>query len=941
MHPQFPAPPNPHAINIVILGDGYDEEDLGISPVGQNDFAVEADQFLAEFTGTAPFNRYLDYFNVYRIDVASVQSGIGIPAAACDCAGGTGPGCENSITNTAYEVRFGAATSPFCQADANPDNDCVYRLHQWNEANIQQVLDQFPNLNFSLEETPIIMLANTPEWGGAGTIQEDRMIASACAPSNDNHNDKAMHEFGHSFGKLFDEYFTVGSECWTDNRANMHDPAVGTAVPWQHWQFGGNWLEGIEVHQHQETGTGILVVHGLNHWDYVPGATHPFFKPTHGYNCIMEDAFNGHDDVPGHDPVEFCAVCREQIVARIHDLSDPVSGYLPSQGAVNNVVPVDLAFQTYFSIEPKYPSPNTLEIRWFWNGQEMTAWEGLTAVTLGCADVPAGDTRDLEVRISDNTNFGYAVSDGTDPQDGDWIRLNYGTDQNDPTTHDYNEFTIKWEVTNNNTADLWIKDRTGDTGSEDQNVSVGWPLDESPSIWMNDDAGSTINEAPDFNSTDSYIYAKIENRGCADSDPSRTIQFDFTPAVVANNAWPSGTYINIGSEPIDQAITPGTSIDFMMDWDIQATINNSNWVPDPVGEYICILGQVNSTSNDPTEQYSTWNALSEFIFYNNNVSHRNTNVINFSVQGPIEADGIKLPPGGYVIGGNPDNQPIKEDITFSIDDAHTGKPLTDEAEVYLYFKDGYFDISTVIDDSHLEGMEEVKPNLYLITDDHAAIRNIDFPAGTEVKMYLGFSFLTKEVESNPYFKYHVRQMRSVDGRPTGAVHYELIRDPRYLFEADAGGDKEVNKDEQVTVEAEDILEDAIYNWYDMEGNLIFTGKDLTVTADITKKYRLEVISEIDGYKDYSEVEVKVKMGEITNINPNPANNQTTVSYHTQGGSSAYIAVFNVITGNSDQYILPLGQGSLQLDLSNYQTGSYEVLLVTDGEVRDNESLMVE
>ena len=145
----------------------------------------------------------------------------------------------------------------------------------------------------------------------------------------------------------------------------------------------------------------------------------------------------------------------------------------------------------------------------------------------------------------------------------------------------------------------------------------------------------------------------------------------------------------------------------------------------------------------------------------------------------------------------------------------------------------------------------------------------------------------------------------------------------------------------MTVEAEDILEDAVYNWYDMEGDLIHTGKDLTVTADITKKYKLEVISEIDGYKDYSEVEVRVKMGEITNINPNPANGQTTVSYHTQGGSSTYLAVYNVITGSSNQYILPLGQSQLNLDLAGYQTGNYQVLLITDGVVRDTEGLMVE
>ena len=316
-------------------------------------------------------------------------------------------------------------------------------------------------------------------------------------------------------------------------------------------------------------------------------------------------------------------------------------------------------------------------------------------------------------------------------------------------------------------------------------------------------------------------------------------------------------------------------------------------------------------------------------------------MVNVPEEGITEIDGIKLPPGGDMIVGNTDSDPGTFDLTFSIDDSHTGKPLTDEAEVYLYIKDEGWDISKVIDPNNVVGMKELKPRYYLIQNDQAAIKNIPFPANKSVTMFIGYSFLTKEVEENPYFKYNVRQSRSTDGFPIGAVHYEIYRDPRYLFNANAD-DKEADKDEQVTVEAEDILEDAIYNWYDMDGNLIFTGKDLTVTADITKKYKLEVIAEMDGYKDYKEVEVKVKMGEITGISPNPAaNNQTMVSYHTQGGSSAYVAVYNVATGGSDQYILNLGEGSITLDLSSYQPGNYEVLLITDGVVRSTQSLLVQ
>ncbi len=46
--------------------------------------------------------------------------------------------------------------------------------------------------------------------------------------------------------------------------------------------------------------------------------------------------------------------------------------------------------------------------------------------------------------------------------------------------------------------------------------------------------------------------------------------------------------------------------------------------------------------------------------------------------------------------------------------------------------------------------------------------------------------------------------------------------------------------------------------YDQSGNLIYSGKDFTVSPEITEKYKLEVIAELDGVKDYDEVEVKVK-----------------------------------------------------------------------------------
>jgi hypothetical protein len=307
----------------------------------------------------------------------------------------------------------------------------------------------------------------------------------------------------------------------------------------------------------------------------------------------------------------------------------------------------------------------------------------------------------------------------------------------------------------------------------------------------------------------------------------------------------------------------------------------------------------------------------------------------------VVVNGNRFPPGTFITVGNVEDGEAKFNIVFNVDDAHSGKELTKEAEVWAVFDNSGWDISNAITDAQLDGLKRKNGHTFLITQDHAAIRNITFPATTTVDLNTGFGFLTKEVTARTEYWYHVSQQHSNAGYVTGNLHFQIIRDPRNLFNADAGGDKEVDKDAAITVSADDILEAATYNWYDMDGNLIYTGKDLTITADITKKYKLEVIADLDGYKDYSEVEVKVRMGTISSISPNPANGQTDISFNTQGGSSAYISIFNVITGSADQHILTLGQGTLNLDLSTYQPGSYQVILVTDGLVRDTEGLMVE
>src|SRR5690606_11405614 len=124
----------------------------------------------------------------------------------------------------------------------------------------------------------------------------------------------------------------------------------------------------------------------------------------------------------------------------------------------------------------------------------------------------------------------------------------------------------------------------------------------------------------------------------------------------------------------------------------------------------------------------------------------------------------------------------------------------------------------------------------------------------------------------------------------GGETYEIRKDPRALFFANAGESTQVDKNEPITLYAETINEPAVYNWYDSEGNLIYEGADFEVSVEVAKTYKLEIIALTDGYKDYSEVEVILKPNAITTLYPNPTSNQVTVAYKINQGDSAYLSV---------------------------------------------------
>jgi hypothetical protein len=898
--PAFGAPPDPNAINIVILGDGYADPLLVSTDTFR--FVDHSEDLRLRFLSSSPFTEYQDYFNIYRIFVPSDSSSILNPCIGLDLDTLDCPQHFDTTAVTYYESTY---SSYVAAIDTN-----IARSLTCSRPKVNGVLDSW---GFDPLITPVFMLANSSYFGGSGA----HMLASSCTDAGGLISpNKALHEFAHSFSEVRDEYWTGGSEAFVFDSLNMSNTAILQDVPWKNWVDTSLWYPGIEndtpldsmftlplgVYPHlRQDHLNANLVNGTNQWAYDLDSIIGWFKPTTYYECKMEN-----------NDSAFCPVFREAIIERIHQLAPAMYGFSPS-----NADTLTASETTTFSIDLIQTTNNTVVVEWWLNGDSITTNDGTWNLDCDATEWNIG-TNTLTAIVEDRTLF---------------IRID---------DHSGHTQSVTWNIEFNGAeADLWMRDNPSDQGNTMPPTSIPWlSYDHGPDLWVRNQLdGSPEHENPSFGQDSVFVYARVFNRGCKTSDPQHQVNTYYTLAGTAN-AWPEnfdGTNGLVGgsidSLPVGLALATGDSIVLEFEWDltqVTAAVSDSQGV--------CLLVMIDSTANDP----STWHSfIGDYVWYNNNMVMHNMVIVDVDSAGFGIVNGNKYPPGSLILVGNPTNSNGVFDLHFDANPTPSGKPLSKEAEIYLVFDDNAWDIGSAIKDTDLSGLKRKDENTFIATADNAVIGNISIPANTRVPLYIGFGFLTKEVEPNLMYSYQVTQWKSGDSGPMGGELYRVLRNQRYLFNADAGDDKEVDKYAQVTVSADDIQEDATYNWYDMGGNLIYTGKDLTVTANITKKYKLEVIAELDGYKDYSEVEVKVKIGEITGISPNPANGQTAVSYHTQGGSSAYLAVFNTITGSSDQYILPLGLGTLNLYLSSYPTGNYEVLLVTDGAVRDTESLMVQ
>lgn len=505
-------------------------------------------------------------------------------------------------------------------------------------------------------------------------------------------------------------------------------------------------------------------------------------------------------------------------------------------------------------------------------------------------------------------------------------------------------------------VDLYSKDTPTDWGVE-PNPNTG-PMWISDDIWVRNIADGFINQVhqnPEYNINpliDNFVYVRVRNKSCTASSPTDILRIYWAKAASAlswPNNWdgsvvcPAFPFPLMGDDNIlpqlIPVIPPGGETILEFPWHVPNPSLYNGCNPEPW--HFCLLSRIISI-NDPmtfTEVASVYDNARN----NNNIVWKNLTVVD-SLPGIAHNEDCwkDRQVGGVIAVGNPFNADDNYKLEFKLADAYRGVPITEQAEIKITLDDltwqkwaagGYQGENIKIKRNDCKQL--------IVTGNPASLKNLTYAAQERSTINLSFNFLTDKVDATPQFDYHVIQRRSQDDKIIGGELYQIRKPTRYLFGADAGGDKNISEGTTTTLTANSIGESAYYNWYDTDGNLIYSGNNFTVTPEITKKYKLEVIALSDGFASYDSVTVKIKDCEIQSITPNPATTQIVVQYKAQNVSSGYLVITHPSGTPNDNYILNLSQNTKTINVSNYAAGNYNLILICNGEIKDQKVLSIQ
>ena len=246
------APEN--AVDIVILPDGYSEEEMG-------KFVIDCNFFKECLFSYEPYNSYQDRFNIRAVMVPSKDSGISVPA-------------EDIWKNTAVGCSFYTFDSErYCMSTNNQAIRNLAGLAPYDQ---------------------IYILANTTKYGGGG-IYNFYCVSST---GDDLSSDVIIHEFGHGFAGLGDEYYydATSYESYYNLDIEPWEPNLTTLV-----DFDSKWKDMLKKKTPVPTPADSKYINEVGVFEGGGYESKGMYRPK--MDCLMK-TFQGN---------KFCEVCHKAI----------------------------------------------------------------------------------------------------------------------------------------------------------------------------------------------------------------------------------------------------------------------------------------------------------------------------------------------------------------------------------------------------------------------------------------------------------------------------------------------------------------------------------------------------------------------------------------------------------------------------------------------------
>ena len=321
-------------INIVFLSEGYTTADLP-------NFAGHVNTAMNYLFSREPWMQYRTYCNVFRIEIASNQSG---------CDNGTAGGYRD----TYFSAGFNTSSIPQLLTIEGTGSNRVYAL-----------------LNQHVPEYNIpIVLVNDVKYGGSGGPISVVSVHALSAQV-------VEHEIGHSFAGLADEYDANYPGYTPSEKPNNTAQTVRNLIRWNVWF---------------DATTPVPTPETVAYDSLVGLFEGSMYRTTGWYRPHLNSLMQSLNRPVGN-------VNREQFVLSIYSHVDPVDGWTPAGTGFS----VNDFQHLAFTLVEKQPLTGAMQNRWYVDNQLQPA--ATTATMEVISDLLGNGLHTVRADVSDLTSF--------------------------------------------------------------------------------------------------------------------------------------------------------------------------------------------------------------------------------------------------------------------------------------------------------------------------------------------------------------------------------------------------------------------------------------------------------------------------------------------------------------------------------------------------------